>query len=215
MLGSQRIELADELGVVMAGEISLDASLEGRKPQIVEACSGRPQDVAVGDIRERLPAPQRERLAKSVGSLLWSPVLQRPRPFRRESLEHLEVESVPVDAQDVPGISRLDRTPPQPFPELRDVPLEHVAGGLGWLIAPHCVDQPRCRNNLTGMQEQDGQHRSRPRAHPNLTTFDDRLDRAEDQELRGHPGERTTVSNDLLDASVRRRGRRSPADLQR
>ena len=64
MLGDQRVELADHLGVPAGREVGVDRHLRRAQPQIVEAADLGGRERLVGDVRERVAVPQRERLAR-------------------------------------------------------------------------------------------------------------------------------------------------------
>ena len=64
MLGDQRLELADELGVAAEREVGLDPLLERRQPQLLEPRRLDPRERLVVELGQRRPAPQRERLAQ-------------------------------------------------------------------------------------------------------------------------------------------------------
>ena len=63
VLGDQRLELADELRVPAGGEVGVDALLERREPQLLQPRALGLRERLVGEVGERRPAPQRERLS--------------------------------------------------------------------------------------------------------------------------------------------------------
>ena len=66
--------------------------------------------------------------------------LERPRSLTGEPLEHVEVERIPLDPDQIPGIAGLDRFPAECLAQLRDVALDHVGRRVGRVIPPHGVD---------------------------------------------------------------------------
>jgi hypothetical protein len=63
VLGSKRLELAHELGVTSAREISLDTPLECHETELVESSGRLPQESFVSDVCEGCTAPERKRLS--------------------------------------------------------------------------------------------------------------------------------------------------------
>ena len=96
LAGDERLELAGDLRMAAEREVRVDAVLERRDPQLLQPRDLGLEGRLVGQVGERRPAPQRERL-----------VQQRRRGGRvggraalgRESLEAEEVELVVVDPQ--------------------------------------------------------------------------------------------------------------------
>ena len=103
MLGDERLELADELGVTAERQVGVDPLLERRQPQLLQ-----PRDLGlgerlVGEVGERRPAPQRERLAQ----LRAAAVCGRARRASADSRsKRARSSSDGVDAQHVAGRAR-------------------------------------------------------------------------------------------------------------
>ncbi len=64
VLGGQRVELADHLGVATGLEIRVDRHLGGAQSQLLEAADLGGRERLLGQVRQRLAAPQRERVAR-------------------------------------------------------------------------------------------------------------------------------------------------------
>ena len=64
MGGDERVELGDHLGVPARGQVGLDGRLRRARPQLVEPADLRSGEWLVGEVGERIPVPQRERLAR-------------------------------------------------------------------------------------------------------------------------------------------------------
>ena len=64
MRGDQRVELADHLGVAARREVGVDRALGRAQPQLLEPADLGGRERLVGDVGERVAAPQRERLAR-------------------------------------------------------------------------------------------------------------------------------------------------------
>ena len=70
VLGDQCAQLAHELRVVAAFELGLDAALDGMQPHLVEPHRLGHQQAAFGEVGQRRPAPERERLRERGRRLL-------------------------------------------------------------------------------------------------------------------------------------------------
>ena len=64
MLCDEPLELADELGVPAELEVGLDPALERGEPQLLQPRDRRLREALVGDVGQRRPAPQSQRLAQ-------------------------------------------------------------------------------------------------------------------------------------------------------
>ena len=65
VLADQPIELAGQLGVAPGRQVGLDRHLGGAQPQILEAPDLDSGERLVGQLRQRLAPPQRQRLART------------------------------------------------------------------------------------------------------------------------------------------------------
>ena len=65
VLGDERLELSDQVGVATQVEVGLDPKLQCGQPDLLEPGDGRLGELLVGDVRERRAPPQRERVAKA------------------------------------------------------------------------------------------------------------------------------------------------------
>ena len=101
-------------------------------------------------LRERIAAPEAERLPQQVGPLGRFELLGRGD----QALEPSEVEQFRIDGEDVarrPGEQELG---PDQFAEVRDRVLERRGRGLRRSLAPEPVHEPVGREHLSGMQKQ-------------------------------------------------------------
>src|SRR6185369_6686856 len=64
MIRDERLELADELGVPAERQVGVDPLLQRYQPQILQTPGLRTRERLVGELCERRPPPQRERLAE-------------------------------------------------------------------------------------------------------------------------------------------------------
>ena len=147
--GDERLKLADELGMSPAVEVGLDAILEDRESELLEARDLPLGEVGEGDLRERRATPERERLPQLARRRGWIAGGKRLAPLRCQALEETEVKFVGLEPQEVAGCAG-DQHPPglagravglERLAQLRDVNLKRLRGGLGSLGAPELVDQ--------------------------------------------------------------------------
>jgi hypothetical protein len=134
MLLNQHLELADQFSLAPELEISLDAFLQRREPQLLQLPDRRLRERRVGEIVKRSPAPQAERLAQLRGRLRR---LGRVR-LAHQPLEAVKVKLVAIDAQQIPR--RAGGNPPagtvQRLSQLRDPHLQRGPSRLRSLLAP-------------------------------------------------------------------------------
>src|SRR5947208_14182033 len=116
MLGCERLELADDLGVPAGFELRLDAILDGGQPQLFEPADLRLCERFEGEISKRRAAPEGQTLLELRGARLrrLAPRLVDQPP------ESVEVELVALDAKLIAGRLRQERLRPQQLPQLRD-----------------------------------------------------------------------------------------------
>ena len=138
MLGDQRVELADHLGVPAGREVGVDGRLRRAQPQLVEAADLGGGERLVGDVLERVAVPQRERLARRAA-------LQQPLEARRVHLAVGELELVAAAARD-----DLRAVAVQQRPQVRDVELDHLRRARRRLLAPQALDQRVGRHRAAG-----------------------------------------------------------------
>ena len=93
MLGDDRLELSDELAVAPELEVGVDPRRERAQPQLLEAGDLRLGELLVGEVRERGPAPERERRTKALrayGRLGASCLRDQPLEDREVQLLRLD-----------------------------------------------------------------------------------------------------------------------------
>ena len=98
LLGDQRLEPGDRLGVAPGGEIGVDRQLERPQVKLLEAADLGAREGLGGDVGERGAAPQLERGA-------GRPVYPTARPFASGLLDQL-LEAQGVDRAAWPGAAR-------------------------------------------------------------------------------------------------------------
>ena len=164
MLGHERAQLADELGVAAAGELCLDPAFQRMQSHLVEPERLRHEHAALCNLGERRPAPERERLAKGHRRLLRPSVLERFGPAHRQLLEAIHIAGAALDAEHVGIASRLDRVPPESTAQVGDVALHDISRGGRRGLAPDLVDQAAHRDRPIRADHEDGEHRATARA---------------------------------------------------
>ena len=119
MRRNKGFELCGDGGVVGAGEVMVDAGLEGDEPRFVEPRGVGAGEGLVGQICEGRPPPEGERDRKVVATAL------------DELAEAVCVELPGVDVEQVAGRSRLDAVGAERRTERVDVDLHGVVGASG------------------------------------------------------------------------------------
>ena len=171
-------------------EVGVDPLLERGQTAFLKALDVAAGELVVGEVGERGPAPQRERLA------------QLPRRLARrggarllhELLEAVRVELARGDAQHVATGARQQHILAERLAQLRDVALQRLGGGLRPLLAPELVDQALAPDELVRVQQQDRQQLALPAAADDKRSIAvSDLQRAEDPEVHFAPwGDATT-----------------------
>ena len=85
MLFDERLELGNERRMTPACEVGVDSGLDRRQAQLVETSDLGLRERLVGEVRERRPSPERERLAEGArGTLGVSGYAPAAPPLRRD-----------------------------------------------------------------------------------------------------------------------------------
>src|SRR5206468_4197228 len=124
---------------------------ERRPAELVETGDLRLRERLEREIRERRPAPERERLAQLARARLGV----RAARLRDEPLEPCEVELVLLHPEHVARRPRDQAVRPEEPAELGDGVLERRAGRLRGALAPELVEQRVGRDDLARVQEED------------------------------------------------------------
>ena len=165
MLGDQAFQLTGERDVMTQFQVGCDAVLERRRVQVVQGADLGLRELLVGQIGERRPTPQRQRLAKTLRGDSRLPSVEGRSTACDPVLEALEVELARRHAQLVAGGARHEETTVLPGGKLglerpaqpRDRHLECLRAALQPLFIPELRDQPVARDHLVGMQQQERQ----------------------------------------------------------
>ena len=162
------LELGHERAVLAAGQVGVDAVLQGAEAQVLQAraLTGRER---LAELGERRPAPQRQG------------VVQAPR--RAQLVEAPEVGRA---VQDVARRAGLQRTGRQHLAQLRDGDVDHLHGRRRLVLAPQVLEQRVDRDGPPGLEREPGEQRALPRpaeADGRAVVAD--LQRPEDEDVRG------------------------------
>ncbi len=186
VLGAQRLELADDLGVGAAAEVGVDPLLERSQPELDEPGDLGPGERLEGQIGERLAAELAEGLAQRGGGRRRVAGVQELAPPGEPRLEAVEVELPRLHDQGVarrPGHERVAEAPPEP----RHVGVHRRRGARRRLGAPQGVDQLVDRHRPPTLQEQARDERARLRsAERERRAVADDLERAQHPEVERH-----------------------------
>ena len=154
----ERAELGDQPLVPPQRQVRLDALLEDGEAQLLEALGLAGGERLEHDALERPAAPEREGFAEPLsggGGI----VLQAGAPLGRERLEARRVEAARIQAGEVAARRRDDHVGPQGLAQPADVALHHLGRARDRRLAPELVDQPRRRDGLVGVQQEDREQR--------------------------------------------------------
>jgi hypothetical protein len=167
MVADQRFELADHLRVVAERQLGLDALLDGRQAQLLEAGDLALGEGLIREIGERGTTPEREGVSQQLGGALRATAGKGLRALVQQPLEACPVELVGPEPDQVPAPAREDhavRARPtsalERLAQARDVHLEALGGAGRRVLTPELVDQPVARDDLVRVQQQDRQHRA-------------------------------------------------------
>jgi hypothetical protein len=106
MLGHERFELANEGGVESEPEIGAYAVLDRCDPEFQQPGYVGLCEALEGEVRQRWPAPDVERVAQSAGCLLVLSPFQRGPCAGHFGLEVVEVELAGLNSDEVAGWPR-------------------------------------------------------------------------------------------------------------
>jgi hypothetical protein len=159
MLGGQGSQLADELGVSSELEVGVNALLERGQAKLFESCRLDGREGLGRDARKRWSAPEREGVGEHARTLRRLEL----RGLSDEVLEAVEVELSGIDADRIAGCAACNPVA-EYLAQPQDVVLQSGLRQLRAACRPQLVDQAVGRDDLVGVQEQQGQERTLPRA---------------------------------------------------
>ncbi len=141
----QRVELSDDLRVPTAGKIGLDRRLGRTGAQLLQPADLRAGERLVGDIGERVAAPQRERLAGT--------------PLRDQALEPERIDVAPVEPQLVPAAARHDQraVAGERTAQVGDVGLHHLRRARRRGVTPQTLGEALGPDGVLGLEREHGE----------------------------------------------------------
>ena len=165
VLLDQRLELGHQHRRVLDLEAGHQEALAGHPAQLGQAGHVGGGPGLVGVLRERGAGPQLQRLAQRLRCLGGRLEALGPRHQR---LEAPRVDGLRGQPHGVAGpLTHDDRGPGarrrarlQPATQVRDVGLQRAHGGVAGVLAPHRLDQPLDRHQVSAGQHQHRQHRA-------------------------------------------------------
>jgi hypothetical protein len=205
MRRQQRFDLGREVAVAAEGEVSVDSLLVGHQSQLLECGRLTCRRSSEGDVGQRGPTPQRERVSEHRGSLCDR---NRDGPSG-ESTEPVRIDLLRRDVQEVTGRSRdehaRDLLPvvsgPQRLPDTRDETVQRRDDGRRWRGTPQLVDQTVRRHGTASLQRQQRDQRPRTtlREHDGLA-LEPHLQGPEDPDLEAfvHGGPASSAERALV-----------------
>ena len=167
-------------------EVGLDPLLERGEAQLVEPLDGGARERLVGEVGERRPAPQAERLAEELRRRVLVVAARAPsRPRAASRSNRARSSALSSDAEQVAGRSRLERLGrAERAAELGDLPLHLRHRGDRRPPGVEVVGEPVDRHDAVRVQEQDRERRALPRpAEPDRAALAGRLERSQHAEL--------------------------------
>ena len=164
MRGDERLEFGDEIAVPTEPELEFDPLAHDGEPKLLEPRDLGAGELLEGELLERRPAPETQRLPQQRERFLR--VVARAR-LGDERLEAVTVQLAGLQAKQVARRPRDDQPAlaarlvglQQP-PQVRHVGLDHPGRRLGSLLAPELVDQTLARDDLVRVQEQAEEERA-------------------------------------------------------
>ena len=138
-LGDERLELRDERVLAAESEVGVGAILERRETELFQ-----PRDLAlceglVPQVGQRLPAPERKRLAQIRSSARSGSTRCRARASSDSNLARSS--SLHGDVHQIAGRARLDPVCAEELAQGGDVPVQRGLRGPGGRLSPKGVDQ--------------------------------------------------------------------------
>ena len=106
MILDELLQLGDHLASATECELGLESELQRRHPLLLERRDRRLRETGECDVRQRRPAPQRERLAQEGDRRQWIASLERGSGLRHHSSEAVAVK---VARRNPQAVSRRGR----------------------------------------------------------------------------------------------------------
>ena len=138
VLRDERLELRHQLVMAAERQLSVDAILDRRETELLEPGDLALRERLVSQLGQRLPAPERERLAQAGRPLVRIVALSR---LRDQRLEPGDVDLAGRGPQEIAGRARPDPIGADQLAQCGDVPVQRGLRGSGRLVAPQRLDE--------------------------------------------------------------------------
>ena len=185
MVRGQFAEFRHQLPVAAERELGVDPLLEGCQQDLLQPPTGDLGERLVLEIRERRPAPERQRIALGLKGLRRLPGRQGLTRLLRQPFEALQVELFRRDVNRVSGRARLDPCVlAEELPQLGDLTVHLRRCRDGWAPCIELVGKRVDRDDPVRIEQQDRERRALLRsAELNRPRRSDDLERTQDPEL--------------------------------
>src|SRR5215216_2462811 len=196
MLGDERLELGNDVGVAPELEVCLDPLLDREGPALFESSDLSLRERFEREIGERRTAPERECLAQEIGCLLRVAVIECVPAVCEQLLEVVEIEAAGLESKQVAGALCDESAVPERSSQVRDVVLDDLRCGRGSALPPELFDDAIRGDRLVRVQNQQGKEGAPPAAgERDCPVPVANLERAEDPKVHMPPEEadRSTV----------------------
>jgi hypothetical protein len=140
MRGDERLELADEVGPVPRPQVGVDPPLEGDQAQLLEPGDLRLGELLVGEVGERAPVPEAERLAERRRGERILPARSQRLCLPHQAFEPVQVELVGADLEQVARRPRADPLGAERPAQAEDVHLHGLPRARRRVSSPELVD---------------------------------------------------------------------------
>ena len=157
MFPAQRLQSARELTVASQSQVGSGPGFDRHQGQLVQMRPFGIKKARIGELGQRLTAPQAEGLAQRGRRRRQLAVSGQPLSLRDQLLEADDVDLAGSGGQGIAGFGGKDRRRAEGTAQLADLCLQGIGGVRRLPVAPQQVDQPVGANRLTPLQRQQGQ----------------------------------------------------------
>ena len=168
ILRHQSLELRDQPGVPSEGQVGLDPILDRAEAQLREPGYLVAGEVLVGEVGERLTAPQLERGPELLGRPGGIAAVECLASLVREPFEPVGVDLIRAYVKRVSPAAGYEDALAQHPAQARDIDLHGLRGGVGRPVTPQLIDNSVHRNDRATVDEQDSEHGALPAASKRL-----------------------------------------------
>src|SRR5712691_6647246 len=156
MVPGERLQFRQELRVLAEREPGLDERPVSPQAQLLQTLRLLPQPGQAIDVGQRLPPPQRQRVAQ----LLLAGAIGGLDALPDQLFGGGDIRVYPPRIEQVPRRARHDRvTAAQHLAQVRDVALQSIQLRHGRLVAPDHIGEPVVADDVTALQREYRQDR--------------------------------------------------------